>query len=266
MADLSRTIEIIFAGVDNISSSLNTMGGNIESFGNNIGDIGEPFASAAEKVLLLQTAILGLATAGILASSNIETEANKMKNSLGLPIDEAERFKEIALDVYSGGYGEDLAQSFDTVILAQKRFGDNAEIDIGKVSQQALQLQKVFDVDVNETLGAVSTLMGDFGLTSQEAFDFVAAGFQKGLDNSGDFIDSINEYATQFSNGEADADQFFSVLESGFQEGMLGTDKAADMFKEFRATIQDESTTTREALESIGIDPIEFEQNLNSGK
>jgi len=108
--------------------------------------------------------------------------------------------------------------------------------------------------------------MTNFGLTSTEAFDFLAAGYQKGLDGSGDFLESVNEYSTQFANGGADAGQFFSVLDSGFSEGMLGTDKAGDAFKEFRVRIQDGSKTTAESLESIGIDPVAFAENMASGE
>jgi len=266
MSDLSRTVEIIFAGVDNMSGTLNSISGKLDKFGNGLQDFSEPFTNAAEAVLALDAAIAGIAIAGITMSGNIESESQKMKKSLGLPTEEAKRFREVALEVYTGGFGEDMAASFEAVTLAQKKFGDNAEVDIGKVTEQAFSLQKTFGVDMNESLGAVSTLMTKFGLTSEEAMDFIVTGFQDGLDGSGDFLESVNEYSTQFSNGGADAGQFFSVLKTGFSEGMLGTDKAADLFKEFRVRIQDDSKTTSDALKSIGIDPVEFAANMASGK
>lgn len=266
MADLTKTVRILFQGDDDISQTLKVMGRNIDQFGDDIQDIGAPFASATEKVLLLDAAILGLALAGIKASAELDGEARKMTNSLGLPNEEAAKFRAIAEDAYKAGWGDDLAAAFEAVTLAQKRFGDNASVDIGKVTEQAFKLQEVFGVDFNESTAAVSTLMKNFGLTATQSFDFIAKGFQDGLDGSGDFLESINEYSTQFANGGADAGQFFSVLNSGFQEGMLGTDRAADLFKEFRVRIQDESKTTRDALESIGLDPAEFEKNLAAGK
>lgn len=266
MADLSSTIELIFQGTDSISGMLTSMGRNIDDFGNDLSDIGQPFADATTMVLALDAAIIGLAVAGVTASSNIESEAAKMTASLGLTNEEALRFEGIAKDVYKTGVTSDLADAFDSVTLAQQKLGDNASVDIGKVTTEAMTLQTVFDVDLNDSLGAVKTLMAQFGLTSTEAFDFVSAGLQKGLNGSGDFLESINEYSTQFANGGADAGQFFSVLESGFSEGMLGTDKAADIFKEFRVRIQNGSKTTKEALESIGIDSDAFEANLASGK
>jgi hypothetical protein len=263
---VSRTIDIIFAGVDQVSSITGTISNNLDTLSTSIGDIGAPFADATEKVLLLDAAIAGIAIAGISTSSSIEAECVRMQNALGLTNEEAEKFEDIAKDVYKAGWGDDLAASFDAVVLAQQKLGDNAEVDIGRVTEQAFELQKAFSTDVSDSLGAVDTLMNNFGLTSDEAFSFITKGFHDGLNGSGDLLESINEYSTQFVNGGADAGQFFSVLSSGFSEGILGTDKAADMFKEFRVSIQNESTLTNDALESIGIDPEAFAQNMASGE
>jgi hypothetical protein len=108
--------------------------------------------------------------------------------------------------------------------------------------------------------------MKNFGLDSDEAFDFIVSGFQEGLDTSGDFLESVTEYSNQFANGGADAGQFFSVLETGLADGILGTDKAADAFKEFRVRIIDDSKATNEALESLGFDPDEFAAKIASGE
>ncbi|MCP5006926.1 MAG: hypothetical protein GY941_23710 [Planctomycetes bacterium] len=266
MADITKTVSVLFQGTDDISDVINKMGKNIDSFGDDISDIGAPFAEATEQVLALTAAVAGVAVAGLLVSSSIETEAARMANSLGLTNEEAAKFEDIAKEAYKAGWGDDLADAFETVALAQKKLGDNADTDIGKVTENALKLQSVFGTDINASLGAVSNLMQNFKITSVEAFDFIAKGFQAGLDGSGDFLDSITEYGTQFANGGADAAQFFSVLQSGYSEGYLGTDRAADLFKEFRVRIQDESVKTKEALESIGIDPAVFAANMASGE
>ena len=266
MADLKKTIEIIFAGTDSVSKTLKTMSGNVTDFGNDMKDIGQPFADATKLVALLDAAIVGLAIAGVTASAGIEKETSKMVNSLGLLPDEAEKFKEVALDVYTGGYGGDMAASFETVILAQKKLGDSAEIDIGKVTKQALKIQKTFDVDVTESLSGVKTLMAKFGLSSEEAFNFIVKGMQDGLDGSGDFFDSINEYSGEFVEAKASAGELYSVLATGFKEGIFGTDRAADLFVEFRKRIQDDSKLTNDSLKSIGIDNEAFSKNMASGE
>lgn len=265
MATTSKTIEIIFAGTDKVSSIMGGIADSADQMGSGLSAIGQPFADATKQVLILDAAIIGLGVAGLKASADLDAETKKMASSLGIPIEEAEKFADVAKDVYTAGYGDNLAQTFEVAIAAQKKFGDNAEVEIGKVSIQALKLQKVFGTDFDQSLAAVNSLMTNFGISSDQAFDFIAGGFQKGLDGSGDFIESITEYGSQFKNGGATAGQFFSVLETGFQEGIAGTDKAGDAFKEFRLKILENSDDVQGALSSIGIDPAELRKNLAGG-
>jgi len=266
VSDLERTVEIIFMGVDSASDIISGLGSGMESFGDKISGIGDPFAEIAKGVTALDLLIVGLGVAALKARSDIEAETVKMGNALAIPSEKAEEFAEVARAVYKEGFGESITEVFEVVTEASRRFGDASTEEIEKITTASFKLSNTFGSEYSDNLSAVQTLMKDFGLSSGEAFDFIAAGFQKGLNGSGDFLESITEYSTQFANGGADAGQFFSVLEDGFQNGILGTDKAADLFKEFRVRIQDESKSTTEALKSIGIDPVEFGKNMASGE
>ena len=266
MADLEKTIDIIFGAKDNVSTSLKKMQRNIKGFQKKTESISEPFVDATEKVTILSAAITAMALAGVKAASDIETAMNKAQSQLGLSAQEANNFQETAIAVYQSGFGEDLASAFEAATNAQRRFGNESQENIVAITKDALKLQEIFGEDYANVLSGVSTLTKEFGVSSKEAFDFITAGFQKGLNASGDFIDSINEYGLQFSSGGANAAQFFSILETGFVEGTLGSDKAADAFKEFTLKIQDDSKGTQEALAKIGIDSNKLRVNLNSGK
>ncbi len=263
---VEKTIDIIFAGTDNVSGTIDEIGKSLDSIGGGLQDIATPFEKMTAAVGVAQLAIAGLATAGVIAAGDLEKETQRMVNALGLPAEEAEKFKDIARDAYSKAFVDDLTIAFDGVILAQQRFGDNADADIGKVVENAAKLEKTFGVDMNESMNAVSILMSNFGIDAADAFDLIADGYQKGLDGSGDFIQSITEYSSQFANGQATAGEFFSIMETGYQEGYLGADKAADAFKEFRVRIQDGSKLTAESLALIGIDNAELKKNLQSGE
>jgi len=272
MAQTEKRIDIIFGAKDQLSGKLDALDKRVSKFAKNVEktnkdlpDFGAAFKDAAGYVALLDAAIAGIATAGVAAANELDNSASRMQASLGLPNEEAKKFKDIALDVYQGGYVSDMAEAFELVTDAQKRLGDNASVDIGKVTEQALKIKDVFGLETTETLAAVNTLMTQFGITSDEAMGFVVSGMQDGLNASGDFVDSITEYSTQFANGGATAGQFFNLMKSGLQDGMLGTDKAADAFKEFGIRIQDGSKTTRDALTGIGIDYRQLENDLGSG-
>lgn len=263
---VEKTIDIIFAGTDKVSGVVKDIGSSLDDLGTGLGDIASPFEKMTAAVGIAQLAIAGLATAGVIAAGNLEKETQRMVNALGLPAEEAEKFKDIARDAYSKAFVDDLTAAFDGVILAQQRFGDNADADIGKVVENAAKLEKTFGVDMNESMNAVSILMSSFGIDASDAFDLIADGYQKGLDGSGDFIQSITEYSSQFANGQATAGEFFSIMETGYQEGYLGADKAADAFKEFRVRIQDGSKLTSESLALIGLDNVKLQKNLQSGE
>ena len=79
-------------------------------------------------------------------------------------------------------------------------------------------------------------------------------------------IDSITEYSVQIANAGGDAGTLFNLLNTGFQGvGTLGTDKAIDLFKEFRVRLQDGSDTTKKAFKQLGIDQADMNSKLASG-
>jgi len=107
------------------------------------------------------------------------------------------------------------------------------DVDLTAVLDDAQLLARRYGEDTTKVVSATRTLMEEFGLTSAEATDLITAGFARGLDASGDFLDTIGEYSNLFADGNASATEFFALLDSGLAGGVLGTDKAADAFKEF---------------------------------
>ncbi len=210
-------------------------------------------------------AIVGIGAAALSTGSQIQQGQNDIQASLGLTKEEAQDLGQVAVSVFKDNFGGSIEEATTAVIEARKQLGDLNDVELQNATENAFRLSDVFGVDVSSSLNAANTLMKDFGLTQQEAFDFLASGYQKGLDSSGDFLDTITEYSTQFANAGADADQFFSLMQSGLQGGMLGTDRAADAFKEFRVRIQDGSKTTSDALALIGIDAEGLSQKMADG-
>lgn len=214
----------------------------------------------------------GLAAAGAVlmsAAGHAEDYARAMAKArvtTGTTADEVARFGEISRDLWGQGIGDSISGVTDTVVLASKKFKTASDDALAFAAAAALGIQQAWGDDTGKVMNAAGTLVDKFGVSFEEAFDFITAGYQRGLDSSGDFLDSILEYSVQFDNAGADAGQFFSVLETGLQAGVLGTDKAADMFKEFCVRIVDGSKTTSDALAQIGIDAGSFLQQISDGK
>lgn len=228
---------------------------------------------ANSKVIGASMTAAGVGMAGLLGkaasiANEFDTAAKKLTVSLGEPIEQVKAFDKVITQVYGNNFGEsiqDVADSVKAVALGLKTVGVVSKEEIGTSTEYAIALRDTFDADVTGSIDAVTALMQNFGLKSTEAFDFIAKGFQSGLDKSGDFLESVTEYSTQFANGGAEAEQFFSLLQSGLASGNLGTDKAADLFKEFRVRILDGSKATSDALMMLGINVDQFIADLSSG-
>lgn len=242
------------AGIDKAGESLTGFGGR---FGELSSTMSGALATAGGMILtsLGGAVVSGAAdAAGAVFSFSAQSQqaARDLSAALGLPIEETERLGEVAKKVFANNFAGDVNEAAAAVGVVRQQLGDLSDIELQAVTEDAFRLKDAFGVEVADSISATKTLMENFGLTSQEATDFLASGFQKGLDRSGDFLDTINEYSTQFSNGGADAAEFFSIIESGAGGGMLGTDKAADSFKEFRIRITEGSDAVVDALTTLG--------------
>lgn len=208
-------------------------------------------ATAVAAATAIAAAVVGIGLAAFGVSNDVATATSNIQAELGTTAEEAEHLGQIATDVWGNNFAGSITEAAGAVGLIRQQLGELSDNELQRATENAFRLQDVFGVEVPESVDAAKTLMEQFGLTSEEAFDFIAKGFQNGLNRSDDFLDTIGEYSVQFAAGGADAGQFFSLLESGLQGGMLGTDKAADAFKEFRLRILDGSDATFEATASL---------------
>lgn len=199
------------------------------------------------------------------ASDSRQATAN-LQSELGTTAEEAQTLGEIAKRVWSHNFSDNVLEAADAVGIVRRQMSNLSAEGIQQATEMAFAFRDAYGADLPQSISAARTLMENFNLTQQEAWDFMAAGYQRGLDRSGDFLDSINEYAPQFQAAEATAGQFFSAMQTGLQGGMLGTDRALDMFKEFRVRLLDGSETTALGLRQIGLSMDDVTERINSGQ
>jgi phage-related minor tail protein len=187
----------------------------------------------------------------ILETSSAIRESNtKIRQSFGMTSDEAEVLNESVKTIWREGFS-DMETANEAVIAVRQNFKNLAGEELTDTARGLMVISEVFGEDVTGSANAAATLMKQFGLTSQQSLDFLATGFQEGLDVSDDFIDSVGEYSNQFAEAGFSAEEFFSIMQTGVAGGNLGTDKVADAIKELHIRLHDGSDTTREALEEL---------------
>ena len=172
-------------------------------------------------------------------ANDIDSATNTFIAKTGESVGSAEQFEDVMTNIYKNNYGEsfdDIAESMATVKTA---LGDIGNDELEKVTTDALVLRDTFDMDVNESIRAVNSMMDQFGITADEAYNLIAQGAQNGLNQNGDLLDTVNEYSVQFKNAGYSAEDMFNMLANGVDAGTWSVDKLGDAVKEFNIRASD---------------------------
>jgi len=92
---------------------------------------------------------------------------------------------------------------------------------------------------MNETLRGVNALMQQYGMTAQQAMDYIVAGTQNGLDKTNELGDNLAEYAGKFSQAGYSASEYFQLLDNGLKNGAYNLDKVNDAINEVTTRLAD---------------------------
>lgn len=186
-----------------------------------------------------------------------ETEAafDLLQAKIGASNEAMQKYGNVARDIFKNGWGESLTDVTDAIGTITNMLGDLDEVELRNVTENAMTLTDVFGWDIKESIRAANSLMDQFGLTSDEAFNLLVQGAQRGLDQNDDLLDTINEYSVQFKNAGYSANDMFNMLENGTATGTWSVDKLGDAVKEMNIRMSD--GTVAEAIsnnaEQLGI-------------
>jgi phage-related minor tail protein len=233
-----------------------------------LGELKQNLAIVGQSLMDLGTSIQG-AFAGVLQGV-FETEKGllKFQNTTGATNAEMKKYGNEIKDLYKSGVGEsidDVGMAMANVKQQSAALGISSPKDLKNITERAMILRDNFEVDIPEATKTAGNLMKNFGMTSEEALDYIAKGFQSGLDQSGDFIDTLYEYSPQFAKMGMSADDMFNILKSGTTAGIFTLDKMGDAVKEFGIRAIDGSENTKKAFSEIGLDADSTAQKLAKG-
>ena len=234
-------------------------------------DAGQQAEDSSEGYTVLKNVIANLATEAISkavdAFKELATEGDSalamLEARTGATSSEMEGFEDVMYEVYNANYGEslgDVSEKLSTVIQMTDDL-DNASL--ATVTKNAIALEDVFGFDIKESMRGVNSLMDQFGITSDQAFNLIVQGAQKGLNQNDDLLDIINEYSVQFKNAGYSADDMFNMLANGAKSGTWSIDKLGDAVKEYNIRWND--GTAAEALEKLGLNADEMAEKVEGG-
>ncbi|MFI5755619.1 phage tail tape measure protein [Streptomyces sp. NPDC051569] len=218
-----------------------------------LGRVREKFDMAATGIAAGMGAALGV---GVAASLDMSAASAKLAAQLNLGPEQAAEMSKISADVYKGAWGESTEQVNEAIRGVYQNMGDTGQsrAALQGVSEDVLALSEAFDVDLGGATKAAGQLMKT-GLAkdADEAMDLITWGFQNGMDASGDFLDTLNEYSPQFAKIGMDGPAALGLLNAMMQAGVRDSDAAADAVKEFGLRSIDTAAAVTDAYKGLGL-------------
>lgn len=180
-------------------------------------------------------AIGGMALAiktGVNQATELDDAMAKFQAQTGASSNEMSKFKNIARDVWSNNFGEDISDVADMMARVKQQMQGISDADLKNVTEDLITLRDAYGMDENETLRGAKQLMEQFGISSEKAFDLIAKGAQNGLNYSGELGDNIAEYAGKFKQAGYSVEEYFQTMTNGVKGGSYNLDKMQDAVNE----------------------------------
>lgn len=222
----------------------------LDSLKNSTDDVSESFELGAQASGVMQGSLLadfvttGLEkvkdiVGGIIENLNEASEQyNLLKAQLGSDVDVSALQNSIQA-VFKQGFGDSLEEVQEGMVAIKQMLPELNGKELEGMTANALAFSKATGSDVNESIRGAKSLMTEYGLSSEQAFNLMNKGAQNGLNYSGELADNLAEYAQIFKQNGYSSEEMFAILDNGTKTGAYNLDKVNDFAKEFGISLSD---------------------------
>ncbi len=269
MADIKKTVEIIFGAIDNTGGTLTGIGENIDSATKNIGNITGPLASVTKGLFKTEAAVIALAAAygGFAISKAVEFENAQIDLAKVLdatdPKIESFTSTVIALSEEYGVASGAILQG----IANFKQAGFTAE-ESALLQRSALDLIIAGDVEAKQATEILVASLKGFGAQADESTRFIEA-----LNNvSNVFATDLGELAAGMARISPVASKMGFTFEettglvTPIIEVFRSGPEAANALRTGLLKLIDDAKPVGEALATIGVSQRDANGTMRSGK
>lgn len=248
-------------------------GGNfLSGFTDTIGNLASSTGPIAGS--LLGVAVIGLTAGAALAAAiqqGMQQEQNQdlFQAQTGVTEAQARKFGLAAGESYADAFGESVEGNLSTAkaALASGLLDPAAtQRDAEKMINSLDGVATIMGEDIpNVARAAGQAIKTGFAVDAQDAFDLIVKGSQMGLNVSEDWLDTINEYGTQFRKLGLSGADGIGLMSQALKAGARDTDIAADALKEFSIRAIDGSKSSAEGYAAIGQNAEEMTAKIAKG-
>ncbi len=223
-----------------------------------IGTFKDEFAKNAKTLAVIggtiTAGVVAFGTKAITIADGVDKSAKKIASATGEGAASVEKFEGVVKNVYGDNFGDSFEGIANDVSKITQNLGKMNEQQLTDVTERAYTLRDAFDFGVDESSRAAKAMAQNFGISIEQAYDYMAKGAQDGLNYSGELLDNISEYSVQFAKLGLSADDMFNIFKDGAENGAWNLDKIGDAVKEVAIRMVDGSQTTKEGFEALGMD------------
>lgn len=258
-SDMDKAAAIGKSEAERISKELE----NVSNVGGKLSKIGDALTLGLTTPLLAAGAAVGK------MAIDTENSLGILQGQLGTTSEETERLREIAQNVYEGGYGDSIDDCISDLVLLRQNVKESADWT-DEMTQSTLEQIKtitaLFDTNADEVTRTVQVMQSS-GLIENisEGLDLITYGFQNGANYSGEMLDTLREYSPQFVKLGLDGNEAMQYLIQGAENGAFNLDKVGDALKELSIRVVDGSDTTKQGFEAMGLSADEMAQKFAAG-
>lgn len=170
---------------------------------------------------------------------DISSATSSLAAQTGLTGTALEEYKSVMEEIKGDNFGESYEEVAAAMGLVYQNMGKLSATDMTHVTESLMTLEDTFDMDMNETLRGAQSLVSHFGVSASEAFDYLAAGAQAGLNYTDELGDNLSEYAGKFAEAGYSVEEYFQLLENGSEGGAYNLDKINDAINEVTTRLAD---------------------------
>ena len=259
----SQEAKDLLVSINNLDKKLKGIDATVGQFQRNVGGYTEALGQFFPKLggtLGQVTGTIGGLSQGINGLTQTTGAFNKSLGAIG-----------IALTLFSGI--SEIFQSINESVAETKELSNQVAGFTGATGNvltdfvsKSKAISTTYKKDVNEITVAANTASKALGIGFNEALDAIEAGFRKGADSNGEFLDNLKEYPAQFAAAGLSIKDYLAISIEAANQGIY-SDKGLDVVKEFGLRIREQTKTSKDAL--IGAFGEEFTgelfENLNNG-
>lgn len=238
--------------------------GGLGGLGDVLGKLKNPMAVTAAGAAALGAAFTKAAKEGVQFAIDLQSASAKLQGATGASVKEMKQYEEVLKDIYAKNYGDSLESVAEAMQKVKQYTGELDSSELKDMTENAMALEDVFDMDLSETIRGVNVLTKKMGLSSKEAFDLMAKGAQNGLNKTDELGDNIAEYGPLWQQAGFSAEEMFTILQNGLDSGAYSLDKVNDFVKEFAISLSD--GRIEENLSSFSTETQNLFQAMKEGK